>query len=324
MSRIISSPRTSWTVRTSACAVAANSLATTTSVGSGISVPRAFALAINRRATSSISASCSDLPTPTPVAARNVLAMPPPTISLSTFSSSDSSTVSLVETFEPPTIATSGRAGFSSALSSASSSPTSSGPAQATLANRATPWVLASARCAVPNASITNTSHSAAIFRASFSSSFFSPLLKRTFSHSTALPGRAVHAVEPVLAQRHRLAEQLRQARRNRREGQRLVVLALLGPAEMREDEHLRVLIERVADRRQRRADPRIARDHPVLHRHVEIFPDQDPLVAQVRIRHPQDLHDAFDQATVVSIMRLEKPHSLSYQANRPSPACRR
>ena len=81
----------------------------------------------------------------------------------------------------------------------------------------------------------------------------------------------------------------------------------------MREDEHLRVLIERIADRRQSRANPRIAGDHTTLHRNVEILPDQDPLVAQVRIRQPQNLHDAFDQATVVSIMRLEKPHSLSY-----------
>jgi len=104
---------------------------------------------------SSMSASCSDFPTGTPVAARKVLAMPPPTISLSHFSMSDSSTVSFVETLEPATIATIGRAGRLSARSSASSSPTSKGPAQATGAKRAMPWVLASARCAVPKASMT-------------------------------------------------------------------------------------------------------------------------------------------------------------------------
>ena len=81
--------------------------------------------------------------------------MPPPTISLSTLPSRLSSTVSLVETFEPATIAISGRFGLSSAVSSAISSFISSGPAQATFAKRATPCVLASARCAVPNASIT-------------------------------------------------------------------------------------------------------------------------------------------------------------------------
>ncbi len=81
--------------------------------------------------------------------------MPPPTMSRSTLPSRFSSTVSLVDTFDPPTMATSGRFGLSSAFSSASSSPVSSGPAQATGANFATPCVLASARCAVANASIT-------------------------------------------------------------------------------------------------------------------------------------------------------------------------
>jgi hypothetical protein len=79
-----------------------------------------------------MSISHSDLPTFTPVAARKVLAMPPPTMSRSTRSSSDSRMVSLVLTLEPATMATIGRWGFSSARSSASSSPTSSGPAQAT------------------------------------------------------------------------------------------------------------------------------------------------------------------------------------------------
>ncbi len=88
--------------------------------------------------------------------------MPPPTISRSTLSASASSTVSFVDTFEPPTMATSGRAGLSSARPSASSSAASSGPAQATGARFATPCVEAWARCAVPKASMAKTSHSAA------------------------------------------------------------------------------------------------------------------------------------------------------------------
>ncbi|VFS62883.1 Uncharacterised protein [Kluyvera cryocrescens] len=52
----------------------------------------------------------------------------------------ESRTVSLVETLEPPTIATIGRAGSFSALPSASSSAASSGPAQATSANLPIPW----------------------------------------------------------------------------------------------------------------------------------------------------------------------------------------
>ena len=81
--------------------------------------------------------------------------MPPPTISTSTFFASSFSTVSLVDTLEPATMATSGRFGLASAAPSASSSAAISGPAQATGANFAMPWVVASARCAVPNASLT-------------------------------------------------------------------------------------------------------------------------------------------------------------------------
>src|SRR5262249_36489495 len=96
---------------------------------------------------------------------------------------------------------------------------------------------------------------------------------------------------------------------------QRLVVFALLRPAEMGQDENPCILVERITDRRQGRTDPGVARDHAALYGNVEVFPDEDPLVAQVRIRNAQNLHDTFDQATVVSIILLEKPHSLSYQA---------
>jgi hypothetical protein len=106
-------------------------------------------------AVSSRSISTSDLPTLKPRAAMNVLAMPPPTMSWSTLSTRFSSSVSLVDTFEPATIASSGRAGCSSALASASSSAMSSGPPAAILAKRIAPCVDACARCAVPNASMT-------------------------------------------------------------------------------------------------------------------------------------------------------------------------
>ncbi len=102
------------------------------------------------------SGSASDLPIGSPAASRKVLAMPPPTMSWSTLAApAPRGSVSLVETLEPATIATSGRAGCASALPSASSSAASSGPAQATGANVAMPWVVASARCAVPKASFT-------------------------------------------------------------------------------------------------------------------------------------------------------------------------
>ncbi len=134
---------------------ASNALPTTTSVGSGTSAPRAFILSMIRCASPTRAGSDSDLPIGLPVAARNVFAMPPPTISWSTLSASDSRIVSFVETFDPATIASSGRFGSCNARPSASSSPASSGPAHATGAYFAMPWVVASARCAVPNASLT-------------------------------------------------------------------------------------------------------------------------------------------------------------------------
>ena len=158
-------------------------------VGTGISAPRAFASRMICLAVSTSSISTNDLPTSKPSAAMKVLAMPPPTISWSTLPTSDDSSSSLVLTLLPATIASSGRAGLSSALPSASSSAISSGPPQAVLANLITPWVDAWARCAVPNASMTNTSHNAAYRFDRASSSVFSPTFMRQFSNSTSWPG---------------------------------------------------------------------------------------------------------------------------------------
>ncbi|MNT54665.1 hypothetical protein D3C72_1918420 [compost metagenome] len=72
-------------------------------------------------------------------------------------------------------MATIGDSGVLSARPSASNSAASKGPAAATGAKRATPSVEASARCAVPKASMTNTSQSAAYFCASSGLFFFSP-----------------------------------------------------------------------------------------------------------------------------------------------------
>ena len=109
-------------------------MAVTTSVGKGIEVfsISAFALATKL-------GSYRDLPTGNPAAAKKVLAIPPPTISWSTLSDKVSNTVSLVDTLEPPTMATSGLLGLSKALPKASSSATNKGPAQAIFTNLAMP-----------------------------------------------------------------------------------------------------------------------------------------------------------------------------------------
>ena len=172
-----------------------------------------------------------------------------------------SSTVSLVETLEPATIATSGRAGScSAALERVELGRPAAGRRRRPARSCATPWVVASARCAVPKASITNTSHSAAMLRASSSSSFFSPLLKRTFSHSTALPGAHVDAVDPVLAQRHRPPSSSESRVATGASESFGSAVALLRAAQVRKDEHPGALVERVADGRQRGADARVAR----------------------------------------------------------------
>ena len=81
ISRIISSAATAVAGFTVAAAVEANSLATTTSVGIGTAAPRAFIAAMIFFASSTSSASASDLPIGRPAASMKVLAMPPPTMS---------------------------------------------------------------------------------------------------------------------------------------------------------------------------------------------------------------------------------------------------
>ena len=93
-----------------------NSRATTTSTGSGTSAPRARIAAITARASPTSAGSARLLPIGEPSASRKVLAMPPPTISRSTFFARLCRTSSLVETLLPATIATSGRFGVGERL----------------------------------------------------------------------------------------------------------------------------------------------------------------------------------------------------------------
>ena len=110
-------------------ALALNSFATTTSTGSTISRFSALALSMMSRAVCTRSCSTSDLPTGLPNASKNVLAMAPPMIRASTFCNRFDNRSSLVEILAPPTIAATGRSGFSSAFSSATSSSSMVAPA---------------------------------------------------------------------------------------------------------------------------------------------------------------------------------------------------
>ena len=105
----------------------------------GTSAPRAFMASMTAWAWPTRSASARLLPIFRPAASMKVLAMPPPTMSWSTLWAKLCKMVSLVDTFEPATMAANGRLGLASALLMASISAASSGPAQAMGANCAMP-----------------------------------------------------------------------------------------------------------------------------------------------------------------------------------------
>src|SRR5262249_31492561 len=89
----------------------------------------------------------------------------------------------------------------------------------------------------------------------------------------------------------------------------------------MRQQNHLAALVGDLRDRRSRALKPRQVADLAVLHRDIEVDPEQHVLAPQVGlIECAKGGHDRISVqmslpiATAVSAMRLEKPHSLSYQ----------
>ncbi len=88
-----------------------------------------------------------------------------------------------------------------------------------------------------------------------------------------------------------------------------------LGPVEMGEQHHFRALPRQRPDGRQRGLQAGIVADRAVMHRHVEIDAHQRALVLDVGVGEAAEAHQIRRPiATAVSAMRLEKPHSLSYQ----------
>ena len=204
-------------------------------------------------------------------------------------------------------MATSGRLGFSSANSSAVSSPTSNGPAQQR-ARSAQRHRRALGRCAVPTASMTKMSHSEATPRQAFAVLLLT-LLNRPFSHSTTCPAR-LHAFEPVLMIRH--AAQQR--------GERVAtgcsdnagsICPLPGDPDATSGSHARPF-KRHRDRGSAAAIRASLVTSPPGS-YVQILPDQNPLprksIALIWRTFIARLYLAFDQAIAVSSMRFEKPH---------------
>mmetsp|Transcript_56191 Transcript_56191/g.62834 ORF Transcript_56191/g.62834 Transcript_56191/m.62834 type:complete len:290 (-) Transcript_56191:549-1418(-) len=138
--------------------------ATIMSEGRRMIFPSFSALANTSLAVPTKSSSTREVPTSRPLAFKKVKTIPPPMITVSHLSKRASKTVILVETLDPPTMATIGFSPFDTAPSRYSSSLAKRNPDTDGLKNLVTPSVLAWARCAVPNASLTNKSNGLASF----------------------------------------------------------------------------------------------------------------------------------------------------------------
>ena len=150
-------------------------------------MPFSLAFSIKLLANSSLSSSHSDVPTERPCALKNVYAIAPTIINVSTFSNNFSITSILSETFFPPIIATNGLFGFSNASPKNFNSFSIKNPDTAGK-YAAIPAVVAWALCAVPKASFTYTSAKLASSFAN-SGSFCSSLLSNlTFSKRITSP----------------------------------------------------------------------------------------------------------------------------------------
>ena len=163
-------------------------------------------------------------------------------------------------------------------------------PAQAIGANLAIPWVDPWARWAVPNASMTNTSHSLAYFCAVSSTFFFSPLLKRHVLQQHQFAGGDVEtAIHPVLDYPHRLAELLGQYVGHGLERILFGVDAFFGPAKVGGDHHFGPRFQAVLYGRHGCRDAGVGRHLAVLHRHVEVGADEYALALEIDIGHADE-----------------------------------
>src|SRR5262249_51366630 len=98
---------------------------------------------------------------------------------------------------------------------------------------------------------------------------------------------------------------------------ERLLRIRPLGTAEMREQNHLAILVGEFRNRGGDALDARSVRDRAILHRHIEIDTQENAAVADVGLSERAKHHQInLPSATAVSTMRLEKPHSLSYHDN--------
>ena len=127
---------------------------------------------------------------------------------------------------------------------------------------------------------------------------------------------------DAVVGKADRPADDGRDRGSNRLE--RFLGVAAFGPAVMRQQHDLAALVGDLGDGRHVALDAGDIRHFAVVHRHVEVDADKDAFAFDVGVfegreglhggaRIGKDTQPSLPIATAVSIMRLEKPHSLSY-----------
>jgi hypothetical protein len=105
---------------------------------------------------------------------------------------------------------------------------------------------------------------------------------------------------DAVAGERHRHLKRLRECRCDRL--QRLLLVAALGAAEMREENCLAAFLSDLADRLRGGTQARVIADAAILHRHVEIDADEDAFSANVGvIKVAERAHSALPRTRVNS-----------------------
>ncbi len=125
-------------------------------------------------------------------------------------------------------------------------------------------------------------------------------------------------AVADAVVREHDLAgwEELRETGADGLERQLGVALALW-PPEVRREHDAPTSLERQLDRRQSRPDPRVVGDGGAVERNVEVDAHEDATALDVELLHganPGHRQPFFAITRARSSMRVENPHSLSYQ----------
>src|SRR5439155_3709691 len=102
---------------------------------------------------------------------------------------------------------------------------------------------------------------------------------------------------DAVVGENDRHAEQLRQPVDERPQAEFRVRRALRPPEVARQNYRSRALIERVLDRRERRANTSVVADDAVFQRHVEVDANEDALALELKIFNRQLRHGMPDSA---------------------------